>query len=722
MRNSKRFLATLTAVAISVGSLLLPVSANESATAGANPAKDPIFRLNYADVANDSLGQHKVEASKSGTVGAISAATGVDGTANAAMHFDGNSYIKDLSLSTLLGNPEQYNALSLSVWVKPERLFVPEAGGDAVAARGNILHTAGWSGNGDLQAFITKDVYTFCTRSNTNREVAHPCSTVGEWLLLTYTYDSTAKTAMLYLNGAPVKTHNCGDNAYAIRFEKQMIIGADWKGTGCFAGDMQDLCIYDYVLTATEVERIYGKMVNSSAQKLISQEDLNASTLAGGTLQTEAGVLGGTALRFDGQTYFTSNALNDQTCKAITVAAWVCPDRVYMSDRGVLFNANGDWGSDPGDVQVFLQHQVLRGGMAFSSAYKDNHQTTFSATTWTHLAFSYDSVTQCFKLYVNGVLQTYKQTGSHAVQFGTWSVGANKNGGDLFSGLMQDFAVYNAALTGSELAALAASDPIRSASLTLTDAYCLDFFADDVFDANTLKVSAVQNGESLTVTQTAENGRIRIRATVEPKCFGDEIAVTASGKIRGEARSFTKAYSVASYCTDTLADKAASAELKALVTSILHYGAEAQRVASYKTDALIDAALETPSYATPSGAAVTVANQADSVTFGSVAVTFGARTALTVAYQGTMPKTLVVKVEDRVAEYELTDNEIVLHDISPAEYGATVTVTLGAGGSSLSCSVGGCLAAQTETAMLGAALAEVGANALAYLATISANA
>ena len=724
MKTSKRFFATLTAVAIAVGSWLVPTYAEEAATDTETAARTPIFELNYADVANDTTGQHSVLRSD-WSEGTLTAAAGVDGTADAAMHFDGNTFIKDLTLAPVMGNPEQYSTLTLSVWVKPERLFAPAAGEDAVAARGNILHTAGWTGNGDLQTFITNGQYDFCTRSNTNRMLAYNCAAVGEWLLLTYTYDSDVRKAELYINAQKVSVLGCGDTAYPVRFDQHIKIGADWEGEGCFAGDMQDLRLYDAVLTADEIEAIYAEMAAMpAAVKLISQADLNADTKKGsGTLTTETGLLGGTALRLDGQTYFTSDALKDTTCKAITVAAWVCPDQAYPVDRGVLFNANGDWGNAPGDVQVFLQHNAFKGGMAFSAASKDNHQTPFKEIEWTHLAFTYDSVTQSFKLYVNGVLKTFKATGSHEALFGTWSVCGNKNGGDLFKGLLQDFAVYDRALMESEIRGLAVKDPIKTVRLTLTDAVCLDFFADDVFDAGTLRVTAEQNGASLTVTDTAADDRSCIRAAIEPKCFGDAVTVTVSGKIGGEDRSFTKTYSVAQYCTDTLADASASAELKALVTSILHYGAEAQKVASYKTDALIDAELDAPTYTDPVGAAVAVENKMGSVTFGAVAVTFGARTALTVAYQGERPEGLVVKVGERVAEYELTDTEIVIRDLSPVEYGATVTVTAGEDGSSLTCSVGGCLTAQKETAegTLGAAFGALGANAAAYLAAVSAN-
>ena len=76
-----------------------------------------------------------------------------------------------------------------------------------------------------------------------------------------------------------------------------------------------------------------------------------------------------------------------------------------------------------------------------------------SLNTWTHIATTYDGVTQNF--YVNGELVGSRaQAGTIAVGTGALRIGGNNSfSGEFFEGLIDEVRVYNRALTRDESAA-----------------------------------------------------------------------------------------------------------------------------------------------------------------------------------------------------------------------------------------------------------------------------
>jgi hypothetical protein len=78
--------------------------------------------------------------------------------------------------------------------------------------------------------------------------------------------------------------------------------------------------------------------------------------------------------------------------------------------------------------------------------------TRLAANTWTHLAATYDGVTQ--RLFVNGVqVSSRAQTGSFTVTTGALRIGGNQVFGEYFQGRIDDLRIYNRALTGAEIVA-----------------------------------------------------------------------------------------------------------------------------------------------------------------------------------------------------------------------------------------------------------------------------
>ncbi|MBQ3356385.1 MAG: InlB B-repeat-containing protein [Oscillospiraceae bacterium] len=98
------------------------------------------------------------------------------------------------------------------------------------------------------------------------------------------------------------------------------------------------------------------------------------------------------------------------------------------------------------------------------------------------------------------------------------------------------------------------------------------------------------NGADTTVTDcTADGGYLKFTFTgINPQCMGDNISATLYATKSGAEQSVTmSSYSVRQYCVNKLADNTISAELRALLSDMLAYGAAAQTFMSYNMNAIV---------------------------------------------------------------------------------------------------------------------------------------
>jgi hypothetical protein len=143
---------------------------------------------------------------------------------------------------------------------------------------------------------------------------------------------------------------------------------------------------------------------------------------------------------------------------AMTLEAWVKPttidgwETVIMKERGVnalsyaLYAHDGaplagGFNAPAGYVRIGTMDRAVRG------------VSRISTTDWTHLATTYDGITQ--RMYVNGVqVSSRAQTGSIVAGDQPLRIGGNASfAGEFFKGLIDEVKVYNRALTAAEIAA-----------------------------------------------------------------------------------------------------------------------------------------------------------------------------------------------------------------------------------------------------------------------------
>ena len=127
---------------------------------------------------------------------------------------------------------------------------------------------------------------------------------------------------------------------------------------------------------------------------------------------------------------------------------------------------------------------------------------------------------------------------------------------------------------------------IRSATLALNNQIDVAYIAE--IPSGFTNVSLNVNGTEITEYQESNGYCYFFYTGVNPQCMGDNISATLNGTYNGTTLTATKDnYSVRQYCVSKLNSSSTSNELRALVTALLVYGANAQYYTGYKTNSYV---------------------------------------------------------------------------------------------------------------------------------------
>ncbi len=331
----------------------------------------------------------------------------------------------------------------------------------------------------------------------------------GQWYHLAYVIRDTVDglcTMELYVDGAVLlsKTGLQRDISGYISWASFAANGASIGGQNFFAGAMDDLRIYRKGLSAAEVIAVYNEQVasvdvadsdmishvgfeESTGLYANSSDGLNGIILSKGfnaaSLPLVDGVYG-KAMQFNGtsQGALLSDSKGYGTFQNKTISMWVAPTGIPAADKFI-------WSMRPGSgdtaftfyilhrasnrIRITFKEQVLESTVTLTSSDPN-------APNWHHLAIAVRNTEadgKCaFDFYVDGVLMGTK-TGL-ARHIGTsWfgaSIGAhavdNPAAGSWFPGLIDDFRIYDRALTGEEVVAIVTKEPAQIGSQTFKPA------------------------------------------------------------------------------------------------------------------------------------------------------------------------------------------------------------------------------------------------------------
>jgi hypothetical protein len=176
-----------------------------------------------------------------------------------------------------------------------------------------------------------------------------------------------------------------------------------------------------------------------------------------------SGRIGNGALEFDGvnDRVDVGNPPALHITAAMTLAAWVWVDSI--ADNGRVVTKGGASGSRGWSLNV-----ENYGAWAFQIASSGSANVTVAVTnvilnTWIHVAGVYDPSIPAMRLYTNGVLGGERTDGVPTSQYDAplnVNIGARSISQTFFDGKIDDVRIHTRALTDSDIAALAVTQPV----------------------------------------------------------------------------------------------------------------------------------------------------------------------------------------------------------------------------------------------------------------------
>jgi hypothetical protein len=234
----------------------------------------------------------------------------------------------------------------------------------------------------------------------------------GKWHHWAFTFNGTSP-ASLYLDGVQVNTvtpnSSWSFNSQSVRLGIPM--DSYW---GDFSGSLDDIRIYNRVLSAAEVATLHSYHISPPSSGLAGWWKFDESsgsaaadssgngltgTLTGAPTWTAGGKING-ALNFDGATQRVQIATAGTLSGAFTVSVWANPNGPIGSLDGLV---GSRFGGDQSFDMKFNGSSALHGDIGNGTAWLTNGADAsfnFSAGTWYQIA--YVVTTSGYTIYVNG--------------------------------------------------------------------------------------------------------------------------------------------------------------------------------------------------------------------------------------------------------------------------------------------------------------------------------
>ena len=404
------------------------------------------------------------------------------GKLGGALNFDGSVSYVNAGAGTSTANlaaTASGTPASWSFWFKASST----SSGTLLARNDGNSVSPGW-----WIQFNSGQIELVLERSSLNSRYFVSIPGAGVWTHVVFTQSGNAVTPTVnaYVNGVQVTLASTGTGSGVSTSDlaQTLYIGrygaSSGGGAGFFGGSLDEVRIYNRVISSTEAARLYsaglqkinasrnvtggsldqglvglwsfdGKDMNGTTTAYDRSGQGNNGTLTNGPVPTIGKI--GQALSFDGvnDTATASNYNLSAYSMCFWIKSLVAPSTANTIQPIVNGNADPVWGlswshTDPTFKQAFFQE------LPNSSFVAAQLTSTLQANTWYHVCGTYDGAN--LKAYLNGVNQATVPVTSVKVPTGTFTFSRVSGGNTPFGGSIDDVRIYNRALSASEVTAL----------------------------------------------------------------------------------------------------------------------------------------------------------------------------------------------------------------------------------------------------------------------------
>ena len=311
-------------------------------------------------------------------------------------------------------------------------------------------------------------------RSNYTSDLAGTTTIIQDkWYHGVVTYDGT--TRKIYINGV---FDNASDTPASAAISNQpLTIGVYPGGTSSFNGELNELCFFDYALSASQVTTLYGNSTNGVGNPMALPSSPIAYYPLGGSAGAfrtpvnvndqwliENNAIGDYVFDFDGSTSYITTSVNPSNYSALTASAWINFDST--TGRQSVFSQYQDNTNNVSSMWMLwnvvsneLWFFIIDSSNAFKTAkWTSSNSFTLTTGNWYNVVGIWDG--SYVKIYVNGEVGSYSDAAtslnSSSLDFLIGS-GMTSGGGipyDEFNGKISNVQVFNTALSGPEITTL----------------------------------------------------------------------------------------------------------------------------------------------------------------------------------------------------------------------------------------------------------------------------
>ncbi|MEW4454450.1 LamG domain-containing protein [Bremerella sp. JC817] len=363
--------------------------------------------------------------------------TWITGPRNGALDFSGGN---DVRSSAAFDPPAQG---SVAFWMKRD---------DAVTSTERILGTGDdWEIRIEPSGIVAFDLGA--NNTSGSFETTTALNAINQWYHIVAIYDSIGDTFTIYVNG---KLHRSGSVGLNDPSGNYLSLGTRTGTADRFDGTIDDLRIYNYQLSETQVAELYGLIghwkFNEGSGSVANDSSAfkNHANISGATWTTDCA--GNVALAFNGSGAVATTTSSVTPPEQGSIAFWFISEAPYASNQrlwGIGDNYEIRQAAD-GVVYCDVSGNGIDGGF-FTTEPLDETMKAY------HFVASYDNADDTYAIYIDGELH---KSGVSSVDLSTQaggilSFGTRTGSTEYWQGTMRDFRLYNRKILESEVLQLA---------------------------------------------------------------------------------------------------------------------------------------------------------------------------------------------------------------------------------------------------------------------------